>query len=166
MFQLNYWSTSLSISFTLSILHYFYSSFKVMPQNLKCALKILWLLSLFQLFSITPCSYLNHLTIKNQVNLHLVLLLFFLKMNKSVYIAKLRQRYHNIVKNILLQLSNHDLKDVYMLNYGPMKNTNSLYYTRFFIIINFLSYNLIKTDRLDFLHISLEYAVLYLDNMI
>ena len=87
-------------------------------------------------------------------------------MNKSVYIAKLRQRYHKIVKNILLQLSNHDLKDVYMLNYGPMKNTNSLYCTRFFIIINFLSYNLIKTDRLDFLHISLEYAVLYLDNMI
>ena len=53
-----------------------------------------------------------------------------------------------------------------MLNYGPMKNTNSLYFTRFFIIINFLSYNLIKTDRLDFLHISLEHAVLYLDNMI
>ena len=167
MFQLNYWSFFLSISFTLSILHYFYSSFKVMPQNLKSTLKILWLISLFQFFSITPCSYLNHITIKNQVNLHLALLLFFLKMNKSVYTAKLWQRYHKILKNILLQLPNHDLKDVYMLNYGTMKNTNSLYYTRFFIIINnFLSYDLIKTDRLDFLHISLEYAVLYLDNMI
>ena len=89
-------------------------------------------------------------------------------MNKSaVYTAKLWQQYHKILKNILLQLPNHDLKDVYMLNYGTMKNTNSLYYTLFFIIINnFLSYDLIKTDRLDFLHISLEYAVLYLDNMI
>ena len=40
------------------------------------------------------------------------------KVNKSVYIAKLRQRYHLILNNILLHVSNHTLKDMYILNYG------------------------------------------------
>ena len=38
------------------------------------------------------------------------------KVNKSIYIAKLRQRYYKTLKNILLHLSNHALKDMYMLN--------------------------------------------------
>ena len=53
-----------------------------------------------------------------------------LKVNKPVYIAKLRQRYYKILNNILLHAPNHALKDEYMLSYGTMKNTNSLYYTR------------------------------------
>ena len=36
----------------------------------------------------------------------------------------------DIVKNAL--------KDVYMLNYGIVKNTSSLYYTRFFVIKFFI----------------------------
>ena len=51
----------------------------------------------------------------------------------------------------MLHVPNHALKDVYMFNYGIMKNTNRPYYTRFFVII--ISYNLIKTDSLGFLHI-------------
>ena len=44
-----------------------------------------------------------------------------LKVNKSVYIAKSRQRYHKTLNNILLHVSNHALKDMYMLNYGTKK---------------------------------------------
>ena len=40
-----------------------------------------------------------------------------LKVNKSVFIAKLRQRYHLTLENILLHTSNHALKDMYILNY-------------------------------------------------
>ena len=38
---------------------------------------------------------------------------FNLKANKSVYIAKLRQRYYKTLKNILFHMSNHTLKDVH-----------------------------------------------------
>ena len=71
--------------------------------------------------------------------------MILLKVNKSVYIAKSRQRYYKTLNNILLHVPNHALKDVYMLNYGTIKNTNSSYYTGFFIINFFWSYNLIKT---------------------
>ena len=54
-----------------------------------------------------------------------------IKVNKSVYIAKSRQRYHETLDNILLHVPNHALKDVYMLNYGTIKNTNSLCYAGF-----------------------------------
>ena len=37
------------------------------------------------------------------------------KVNKSVYIAKSRQRYYKTLNNILLHVPNHALKDVYML---------------------------------------------------
>ena len=57
-----------------------------------------------------------------------------LKVNKSVYIAKSRQQYYKTLSNILLLVPNHALKDVCMLNYGIIKNTNSSYYTRFFVI--------------------------------
>ena len=71
-------------------------------------------------------------------------------MNKSVYIAKSRQRCYKTLDNIL---PNHALKDVSMLNYRIIKTTNSSYYTRLFVIKFFLSYNLMKTDSLVFLHI-------------
>ena len=44
--------------------------------------------------------------------------IFSLKVNKSAYIAKSRQHYHLTLSNILLHVSNHFLKDMYMLNYG------------------------------------------------
>ena len=43
---------------------------------------------------------------------------YFFKVNKSVYTAKSRQRYHKTFNNILLHVSNHTLEDMYMLNYG------------------------------------------------
>ena len=36
----------------------------------------------------------------------------------SEYIAKSRQRYHLTLNDILLHVSNHALKDMYILNYG------------------------------------------------
>ena len=66
-----------------------------------------------------------------------------LKVNKSVYIAK--QWYHKTLNNILFHVSSDALKDVYMLNYRTIKNTNSLHT---FLLLIFLSYNLIKTDTL------------------
>ena len=38
------------------------------------------------------------------------------KVNKSLYIAKLRQRYHKTFKKILLHVSNHALKDMYTVS--------------------------------------------------
>ena len=49
-----------------------------------------------------------------------------IKVNKSVYIAKLRQRYYKTLKNILLHVSNHSLKDMYMFNYGAIKKAVSI----------------------------------------
>ena len=48
------------------------------------------------------------------------------KANESVYIAKSRQRYHKTLNNILLHVSNHALKCMYMVNYGTMKKTVSI----------------------------------------
>ena len=42
------------------------------------------------------------------------------KVNKSVYRAKLRQWYYKTLKNIFLHMPNHALKDIHMLNYGTM----------------------------------------------
>ena len=53
-----------------------------------------------------------------------------LKVNKSVYVAKSRQRYYRTLNNILLHVPNHALKAVFVLNYKIIKNTNSSYYTR------------------------------------
>ena len=76
-------------------------------------------------------------------------------MIKSVHIAKLRQRHHKILNNILLHLPNHDLKDICMLNYRTIKNSNCKYNTSFFIFF-FLSCNIIKTDALGFLQFVLN----------
>ena len=67
-----------------------------------------------------------------------------IKVNKSVHIAKWRQRYYKTLNNIFLYVPNHALKDVYMLNYGTIKNTNSSYYTGFFII-NFFNHNTVES---------------------
>ena len=42
---------------------------------------------------------------------------FLIKVNKSVYIVKSRQRYHLKLNDILLHVINHALKDMYILNY-------------------------------------------------
>ena len=68
-----------------------------------------------------------------------------LKVNKSVYIAKSRQRHYKTLNKILLHVPNHALKDVYMLNYGTIKSINILCYTRFFII-NFF-YHIISSKH-------------------
>ena len=67
-----------------------------------------------------------------------------IKVNKSVHIAKWRQRYYKTLNNIFLDVPNHALKDVYMLNYGTIKNTKSSYYTGFFII-NFFNHNTVES---------------------
>ena len=46
---------------------------------------------------------------------------FEIKVNKSAYIAKSRQRRHKTLNNILLHVSKYALKDMYMLNYGTIK---------------------------------------------
>ena len=63
---------------------------------------------------------------------------------KSVCIAKWRQRYYKTLNNILLHVPNHALEDVYMLNYGIITNTNSSYYTSFFVIKFF--YHIISSN--------------------
>ena len=71
---------------------------------------------------------------------------------KSVYIAKSRQRYCETPNNILLHVPNHDLKHMYMLKYWTVKNT-TVWIMHAFLLLNSVSYNLIKTDSLGFLHI-------------
>ena len=83
-------------------------------------------------------------------------------MNKSVYIAKPRQRYYKTLNNILLQVPNHALKDVYMLNYGTIRNMNSSYYTGFFI--NNFFYHIISSKHTWFFGHFLEYALLFLND--
>ena len=77
-----------------------------------------------------------------------------LKVNRSVYIAKSRQRYYKTRNNILLHVPNHALKDVYMLNYGTIKNANSSYnvlgITQAFLLLIFLSYISSKNTHLVF----------------
>ena len=53
-------------------------------------------------------------------------------------LAKSSRQYYKTLNNILLHVPNHALKDVYMLNYGIIKNTNSSYYTPFFAIKYFI----------------------------
>ena len=49
-----------------------------------------------------------------------------LKLNKSVYIVKSRQRYHLKLNDILLHVSNRALKDMYILNYGTFLKIASI----------------------------------------
>ena len=44
-----------------------------------------------------------------------------IKVNKSVYTAKSRQRHYKTLKSILLHVSKQALKDMYMFNYGTIK---------------------------------------------
>ena len=50
-----------------------------------------------------------------------ILYAILLKVNQSVYIAKSRQWYEKTLNNVLLHVSNHALKDMYMLNYKTLK---------------------------------------------
>ena len=59
-------------------------------------------------------------------------------MNKSVYIAKSRQRYHKTLNKILLHGTNHALKDMCMLNYETIK-VNSFYYCSIEVLIDFIN---------------------------
>ena len=45
------------------------------------------------------------------------------KVNKSVYVAKLGQRCDKTLNNFLLHVPNHALKDMEMLNYVTINNT-------------------------------------------
>ena len=57
------------------------------------------------------------------------LLFQFIKVSKSVYIAKSRQRFHITLTIFLLHVPNHALKKLYILNHGIKYNTNSSYYS-------------------------------------
>ena len=72
-------------------------------------------------------------------------LFLYIKVNKSLYIAKSRQRYYKTLNNILLHAPNHALKDLFMLNYGIIKITNSSHYIRFFVIKIF--YHIISSKQ-------------------
>ena len=43
------------------------------------------------------------------------------------------------LKSLLLDVSNHALKDMYMLNYETMNKMNSLYYRSIEVLINFIN---------------------------
>ena len=73
-----------------------------------------------------------------------------LKVNKPVYIAKLRQRYYKILNNILLQAPNHALKDAQLRNYK--KYEQFVLYTLTFLLL-MLFYHIISSKQLGFLHI-------------
>ena len=59
-------------------------------------------------------------------------------MNKSVYIAKSTQQYHKTLNKVLLHVSNHALKDMYMFNYEAIK-MNSFYYCSIEVLIDFVN---------------------------
>ena len=73
-----------------------------------------------------------------------------LKVNKPVYIAKLRQRYYKILNNILLQAPNHALKDAQLRNYK--KYEQFVLYTLTFLLL-MLFYHIMSSKQLGFLHI-------------
>ena len=73
-----------------------------------------------------------------------------LKVNKPVYIAKLRQRYYKILNNILLHAPNHALKDAQLRNYK--KYEQFVLYTLTFLLL-MLFYYIMSSKQLGFLHI-------------
>ena len=73
-----------------------------------------------------------------------------IKVNKSVYIAIWRQRYHKTLNSILLHMSNHALKDVYRLNYETIKNRTVCIIHAFFIINFFCHIMSLKQTHLLF----------------
>ena len=64
---------------------------------------------------------------------------FVIKVNKSVYVAKLGQRYDKRLNNFLLHVPNHALKDMYMFNYGTTSNANSSYYSFIKMLIDLIN---------------------------
>ena len=43
------------------------------------------------------------------------------------------------MNNFLLDVSNHALKDTHILNYGPINNTNSLYYSSVEVLADYIN---------------------------
>ena len=72
------------------------------------------------------------------------------KVNKSVYVAKLEQRYDKTLNNFLLHLLNHAIKDMNMPSYVTINNTHSLYYGSIEVLIDFInSFSLELHELLD-----------------
>ena len=67
------------------------------------------------------------------------------KVAKSVYLAKLGQQYDKELNNFLLHVPNNALKNIYMLYYRTVNNTNSLYCSSIevLIVINSFSFELL-----------------------
>ena len=49
------------------------------------------------------------------------------------------QRYDKTLNNFLFHMSDHALKDMYMLHYGVISNMNSLYYNSIEMVIDFIN---------------------------
>ena len=49
-------------------------------------------------------------------------------MDKSIYVAKSRWPHNITLNNFLLDVPNHTLNDLHMLNHGTIYNMNSSYY--------------------------------------
>ena len=62
------------------------------------------------------------------------------KVNKSVCIAKSRQLHDKTHNNFLLHVPNHALKDMYMLSYGTLNNTNNLCYSYILVLTDFINW--------------------------
>ena len=71
---------------------------------------------------------------------------FVIKVNKSVYVAKLGQRYDKTLNNFLLRVPNHALKDMYMLNYGTTSNVNSSYYSFIKMLIDLINSSSLESE--------------------
>ena len=59
-------------------------------------------------------------------------------MNKLVHIAKSRQWYDIKFNSFLLGVPNQAVKEMYMLIYGTIKNTNSLCYSSHEVLIDYI----------------------------
>ena len=77
---------------------------------------------------------------KNKINnLKLRLTFCAINLNKSAYITKQGQRYGKTLNNLSLHVLNHVLKEMFMLNYETINNTNSLYYSFIEVLIDFIN---------------------------
>ena len=73
-----------------------------------------------------------------------------LKVSKSLYIAKSRQRYYKTFNNMLLHVPNHALKDVSMLYYGTIQKYKQFLLDRLFYYYFFDHIISSKHTHLDF----------------
>ena len=77
---------------------------------------------------------------KNKINnLKFRLTFCEINLNKSAYIAKQGQRYGKTLNNLSLHVLNHVLKEMYILNYETINNTNTLYCSFIEVLIDFIN---------------------------